>query len=61
MYLLNLKPEDIKIIFLESYDMRADPFYDMYKILVSRGGDPVHIRDIKNKVRISNAVLVPIN
>ena len=61
MYLLNLKPEDIKIIFLESYDMKSDPFYDMYKILVSRGGDPVHIRDIKNKVRISNAVLVPIN
>ena len=38
MYLLNLKPEDIKVIFLESFDMKLDPFYDMYKILVSRGG-----------------------
>ena len=61
MYLLNLKPEDIKIIFLESCKIVEDPFYDMYKILVSRGGEPVHIRDIKNKFYVSNAVLVPIN
>jgi hypothetical protein len=61
MDLLNLKPEDIKIIFLESYFMKDDPFYDMYKVLISRGGDPVHIRDIKKKFRVSNAVLIPIN
>ena len=61
MHLLNLQPEDIQVIFLESYNMKNDPFYDMYKILLSRGGDPVHIREIKNKFRISNAVLIPID
>ena len=61
MHLLNLKPEDIKVIFLESCTITLDPFYDMYKVLVSRGGEPMHIRDIKKKFRVSNAVLVPIN
>ena len=61
MYILNLKPEDIKIIFLESFTMKEDPFFILYKNLVSRGGDPVHIRDLNKKYHISNAVLVPIN
>ena len=61
MNLLNLKPEDIKIIFLESFDMKNDPFYDLYKNLISRGGEPVYARDLNKKYHISNAILVPIN
>ena len=37
MHLFNLKPEDIQIIFLESMTIKNDPFYDLYKNLVSRG------------------------
>ena len=61
MYLLNLKPEDIKIIFLESIDIINDPFYDLYKNLISRGGEPVYVKDLNKKYHISNAILVPIN
>ena len=61
MYLLNLKPEDIKVIFLESFDMTIDPFYDLYKNLISRGGEPVYAKNLNKKYHISHAVLVPIN
>ena len=61
MYLLNLKPEDIQVLFLESHEMKLDPFYDMYKVLISRGGNPMHVKNIKKKFRVLNAVLVPIN
>ena len=33
MYLLNLDPEDIQIIFLESMVINDDPFYDLYSNL----------------------------
>jgi len=61
MYLLNLKPEDIKIIFLESFDLKYDPFYDLYKNLISRGGEPVYAKNLNKKYHISRAVLVPID
>ena len=61
MYLFNLKPEDIQIIFLESMTIKDDPFYDLYKNLVSRGGEPIYIKDLKKKYHISSAFHVPIN
>ena len=61
MYLLNLNPEDIQVIFLESIDIQNDPFYDLYKELISRGGDPFHIKTLKKKYLITNAVHIPIN
>lgn len=61
MYLLNLKPEDIKVIFLESFNMKYDVFYDLYKNVISRGGEPVYARELNKKYHISHAVLVPIN
>ena len=61
MYILNINPEDIQVIFLESIDIQNDPFYDLYKYLISRGGDPFHIRTLKKKYHISKALHVPIN
>ena len=61
MHLFNLKPEDIKIIFLESMTIKNDPFYDLYKNLVSRGGEPLYIKDLKKKYHLSSAFHVPIN
>ena len=38
-----------------------DPFYDLYKEIISRGGDPIHIRNITKKFFVSSAVNIPIN
>jgi hypothetical protein len=61
MYLLNLKPEDIKIIFLESITINNDPYDELYKKVLSRGGEPIHIKNLKKKYHIKSAVHVPIN
>ena len=61
MYLLNLDPKDIQVIFLESINIQNDPFYDLYKYLISRGGDPFHVRTLKKKYHISSAIHIPIN
>ena len=61
MYLLDIKPENIQIVFLESIEIQNDPFYDLYKNLISRGGDPFHIRTLKKKYHVSKAIHVPLN
>lgn len=61
MYLFNLKPENIQVIFLESLTIKDDPFYDIYKNLISRGGEPIYINDLNHKYHISSAIHVPIN
>lgn len=61
MELLKLKPEDIQVIFLESMTIKDDPFYDLYKGIISRGGEPIYIRNINKKFFVSSAVHVPIN
>ena len=61
VYLLNINPEDIQVVFLESIALNDDPFYDLYKNLVSRGGEPIYIRNLTKKYHISSAVHVPIN
>ena len=61
MELFKLKPEKIQIIFLESMTIKDDPFYDLYKNLISRGGKPIYIRELSKKYIISSAVHVPIN
>ena len=50
MYLLKLVPEQIQIIFLESISINNDPFYDLYKNLISRGGEPIYIKNLKKKI-----------
>ena len=61
MELFHLKPENIQIIFLESMTFNNDPFYDLYKNIVSRGGEPIYIKNLKKKYLISNAFHIPIN
>jgi hypothetical protein len=61
MYIFDLKPENIQIVFLESMKLENDPLYELYKNLVSRGGDPIYIRDLKEKYYINSAINIPIN
>jgi len=63
MNLFNLKPENIQVIFLESIEINInnDPFYDIYKNIISRGGEPIHIKNLKNKYFISSGIHIPIN
>ena len=61
VYLLKLKPENIQVVFLESITINDDPFYDLYKNIISRGGEPIYIKNLTTKYHISSAVHVPIN
>ena len=36
VYLFNLDPQNIQVVFLESIELNDDPFYDLYKNLISR-------------------------
>ena len=42
MYLFDLEPENIQIVFLESMTIDDDPFYDLYSNLIGRGGKPIY-------------------
>ena len=74
IYLFNLDPNDIQVVFLESIeipyykevnsdnkDIPRDPFYDIYKKMISRGGEPIYIKNLKKKYKISKAIHAPIN
>ena len=61
LYLFNLKPEKIQIVFLESMKLQNDPFYELYENIISRGGKPIYIRNLKQKYFISSAFHIPIN
>ena len=41
--------------------MPRDPFYDIYKKMISRGGENIYIKHLKKKYKISKAIQVPIN
>ena len=56
-----INPEEIQIVFLESFNITDDPFYDLYKELISRGADPVHISNLNKKYFISSAINIPLN
>ena len=61
MKILKIEPEKVKIIFLEGFIMKNDNFFDLYKNIVSRGGEPVHISTLTKKYHISSAIHVPID
>ena len=74
IYFFNLDPNDVQVVFLESMeipyyaeensenkDLPRDPFYDIYKKMISRGGEPIYIKNLKKKYKISKAIHVPIN
>lgn len=43
LYLFKLYPEDIQIVFMESIGLPDDPFYDIYKYMISFGTEPIYI------------------
>ena len=61
MYLFNLNPENIQVIFLESMNLQEDPLFYLYKNILSRGGEPLYIRNLKKKYHISSAIHIPLN
>ena len=61
IYFFDLDPEKIQVVFLESMKLDNDPFYVLYKNIISRGGKPIHISELKEKYLISSAIHVPIN
>ena len=63
MYLLKIKPENIQVLFLESIKINHDPFYNLFKNVISRGGKPLYARDLDKNIlyHVSKAIHVPIN
>lgn len=62
LYLFDLNPEDIQIVFLESLNFeKNDPFYNLYKYVISGGNEPISIRNLKNKYHIKSAFHVPVH
>ena len=61
MKLLHLKPENIQILFLESMQLKNDPYYDLYRTVISGGKEPLHIKQLNDSYHISNAIHIPIN
>ena len=61
LYLFDKNPEDIQVVFLDSIVLNDDPFYDLYKNLISRGGEPIYVRNLKKKYHVSSAIHIPIN
>ena len=60
MYLFNLCPEEIQILFMENIEIPQDPFYVIYKNMLSKGGEPIYLKNLKKKYKISKAINVPI-
>ena len=61
MHYFNLSPDYIQVIFLESMKIDDDPYYDLYKYVISGGSEPIHIRDLPKNYNINSAIYVPIN
>jgi hypothetical protein len=63
MYLLKIKPENIQVLFLESIKINNDPYYNLFKNIISKGGKPLYARDLDKNItyHVSKAIYVPIN
>ena len=59
--LFKLNPEDIQVVFLESIKIDKDPLYEIYKNVISRGGERIHINQLNKTYHITEAIHVPIN
>ena len=60
IYLYNLKPENIQILFLEGMIIENEPLYDLYTNIISRGSKPLYLRDLNKKYKISSAISIPV-
>ena len=51
LYSLDINTENIQVVFLESITLNDDPFYDLYKNLISRRGEPIYIKNLKKNIQ----------
>ena len=61
LYLFNLTPEQIQIVLIEGIDIPEDPFYNIYKYLFAGGKDPINVKNLTKKYRISKGINIPLN
>ena len=62
MKIFNYKPQDIQVIFLESMNFASnDPFFNLYKYVISGGNEPIHVRKLTKKYKISSGIHIPLN
>ena len=61
MKLFNITEDNVQLIFLESMYLKDDPYYEIYKKVLSRGGEPIFIKDLNKKYLITSAIHVPLN
>ena len=62
MKIFEYNPQDIQVVFLESMNFGTnDPFYNLYKYVISGGKEPIHIRNVNKNFKISSGILIPIN
>jgi len=56
-----LNPEDMQVVFLGNVDLDNDPFYDLYKEVISLGTEPMYIKKLNptKKYFISAALFIP--
>ena len=56
-----MEPEEIQIVFLESMTFNEEPFYDIYRNIISRGNEPIYIKNLNKRYHIASAINVPIS
>jgi len=61
MKLFNITEDNVQLIFLESMYLKDDPYYEIYKKVLSREGEPIFIKDLNKKYLITSAIHVPLN
>ena len=61
LYLFNLSPEEVQVVIFEGIKIPEDPFYGIYKNIFSIGSEPIYVKNLTKKYKISKAINVPIN
>ena len=60
IFLFDLKPENIQIIFLESMIFKNENLLELYTNIISRGNKPMYLRELNRNYHISSAFHIPI-
>ena len=51
-----MEPEEIQIVFLESMTFNEEPFYDIYRNIISRGNETIYIKNLNKRYHIASAI-----
>ena len=60
IFLFDLKPENIQIIFLESMIFKNENLLELYTNIISSGNKPIYLRELNKNYHISSAFHIPI-